>query len=46
MAQDTDNNPCDTDGVAHEHSLTLRRVFDATPEQIWTAWTTPEILQQ
>ena len=28
MAQDTDNNPCETDGVAHQHALTLRRVLD------------------
>ena len=46
MAQDTDNNPCETDGVAHQHALTLRRVLDATPEQIWKAWMTPELLQQ
>lgn len=46
MTQNTDPNPCHTDGEAHEHALTLRRVIDATPEQIWKAWTTPEILQQ
>ena len=46
MAQDTETNPCHTDGEAHEHALTLRRVIDATPEKIWKAWMTPEILQQ
>jgi uncharacterized protein YndB with AHSA1/START domain len=46
VAQGTDTNPCDTDGVAHQHALVLRRVFDATPEQIWKAWMTPELLQQ
>lgn len=29
-----------------EHKLVLERIFDATPEQIWTAWTTPELLKQ
>ena len=46
MAQDTENNPCETDGVAHQHALVLRRVIDATPERIWKAWMTPELLQQ
>lgn len=46
MARDTEANPCHTDGVAHEHVLTLHRVFDATPEQIWKAWMTPELLRQ
>ena len=46
MAQDTETNPCDTDGVAHQHALVLRGVLDATPEAIWKAWMTPELLQQ
>ena len=45
MAQNSEN-PCNIDGVAHQHVLTLRRVLDATPEQIWKAWMTPELLQQ
>ena len=46
MAQETETNPCNTDGAAHQHALVLRRVIDATPEQIWKAWMTPELLQQ
>lgn len=46
MAENTDDNPCHTDGVAHDHALVLRRVLDATPEKIWKAWTTPELLRQ
>ena len=46
MARDVEANPCDTDGVAHHHALVLRRVLDATPEQIWPALTTPELLRQ
>ena len=46
MAHETDSNPCHTDGVAHPHALVLHRVLDATPEQIWKAWMTPELLQQ
>ena len=46
MAQEIENNPCDTDGVAHQHELVLRRVIDATPERIWKAWMTPALLQQ
>ena len=43
MAQETEANSCDTDGVAHQHALVLRRVFDASPERIWKAWMTPEL---
>ena len=46
MAQETDNNPCNTDGVAHAFELVLRRTIDASPERIWKAWMTPELLQQ
>ena len=46
MAQETDANPCNTDGVAHEFNLVLRRTIDASPERIWKAWMTPELLQQ
>ncbi len=42
MAQQTDDNPCNTDGVTHQHALVLRRVLDATPERTWKAWMTPE----
>ena len=46
MAQEADTNPCNTDGVAHEFNLVLRRTIDASPERIWKAWMTPELLQQ
>ena len=46
MAQETETNPCDTDGVAHAWDLVLKRTFDATPEQVWKAWTTPDLLKQ
>jgi uncharacterized protein YndB with AHSA1/START domain len=28
------------------HKLVLERVLDATPDKVWKAWTTPEILKQ
>lgn len=28
------------------HSLVLERIFDAPPEKVWQAWSTPEILVQ
>jgi uncharacterized protein YndB with AHSA1/START domain len=34
------------DGVAHEFNLVLRRTIAASPERIWQAWTTPQLLQQ
>lgn len=39
-------NPCDTDGVAHPHSLQIRRTLDAPPEKVWAAYTQPELLSQ
>ena len=38
-------DPCHSSG-AHGFELVLDRTFDATPEKIWKAWMTPEILMQ
>lgn len=46
MANGTDNNPCDTDGVAHTFDLVLERVIDAPPETVFKAYTDPAILSQ
>lgn len=46
MANGTDNNPCDTDGVAHTFDLVLQRVIDAPPEKVFKAYTDPAILSQ
>jgi uncharacterized protein YndB with AHSA1/START domain len=42
-AQEID--PCVATG-AHNHALVLERVLNGTPEKIWKAWMTPEILAQ
>ena len=46
MAQEADNNPCDTDGAAHSFDLVLERVIDAPPEKVFRAYTDPAILSQ
>ena len=46
MANETENNPCDTDGAAHAFDLVLERVIDASPEKIYRAYTDPAILSQ
>ena len=46
MANETDNNPCDTNGVAHSFDLVLERVIDASPDRIFKAYTDPRILPQ
>lgn len=46
MAHETEANPCHTDGVAHAFELELRRTIEASPERIWKAWMTPELLEQ
>ena len=46
MAQEVENNPCDTDGVAHAFDLVLERVIDASPEKIYRAYIDPAILSQ
>jgi len=46
MANETDNNPCDTDGVGHAFDLTLERILDASPEKVFKAYTDPAILSQ
>lgn len=46
MEKETDDNPCDTDGLSHDFELTLERTFDAPPEKVFKAWTDPEILKQ
>jgi len=30
VAQDTETNPCHTDGVGHQHALVLRRLIEST----------------
>lgn len=46
MANDIDDNPCDTDGAAHDFDLVLERVLDAPPEKVFRAYMDPEILSQ
>ena len=46
MANETEANPCDTDGVAHAFDLVLERVIDAPREKIYRAYTDPAILSQ
>jgi len=46
MANETDANPCDTDGVAHAFDLVLERMIDAPPEKVFRAYTDPAILSQ
>src|SRR5690606_14787685 len=46
MANEIENNPCDTDGAAHAFDLVLERVIDASPEKIYRAYTDPAILSQ
>ena len=46
MAQETEANPCDTDGVAHSFDLVLERIIDAPPEKVFRAYTDPAILSQ
>ena len=45
MAHETEIDPCHATG-AHGHTLVLERILNGTPEKIWKAWTTPEILSQ
>lgn len=49
MAHETDAaadaNPCHSEG-AHGFQLVLDRTFDASPDKIWKAWMTPELLMQ
>jgi uncharacterized protein YndB with AHSA1/START domain len=46
MAQATETiDPCVATG-AHGHALVLDRVMNGTPEKIWKAFKTPEILAQ
>ncbi|MBU1326184.1 MAG: SRPBCC family protein [Alphaproteobacteria bacterium] len=46
MANQTEANPCDTDGVAHGFDLVLERLIDAPPEKVFRAYTDPAILSQ
>ena len=46
MANPTEANPCDTDGVAHAFDLVLERIIDAPPEKVFRAYTDPVILSQ
>lgn len=46
MANETDNNPCNSDGAAHAFDLVLERVIDASPEKVFRAYTDPTILSQ
>ena len=45
MAHETDN-PCHAPGTPNGFDLTLSRHFDAPPETVWRAWTTPDLLKQ
>ena len=46
MANETELDPCNTDGAAHTFDLVLERIIDAPPEKIWRAYTDPAILSQ
>jgi len=46
VANEIDDNPCDTDGVAHAFDLVLKRTIDAPPEKVYRAYTDPAILSQ
>jgi uncharacterized protein YndB with AHSA1/START domain len=46
MANETETNPCDTDGAAHAFELRLERIIDAAPEKVFKAYTDPAILAQ
>lgn len=48
MARATEalDSACHSTGAPLGYELCLRRVLDGTPEQIWTAWTRPELLKQ
>lgn len=46
MADETEANPCDTDGAAHAFDLVLERMIDAPPEKVFRAYTDPAILSQ
>lgn len=46
MANETETNPCDTDGAAHAFDLVLERVLDAPPEKVFKACTDAAILSQ
>ena len=45
IASDAAANPCHSTGP-HGFERVLERTCDASPEKIWTAWMTPEILMQ
>jgi uncharacterized protein YndB with AHSA1/START domain len=46
VVHETDTiDPCHATG-AHDHALVLERVLNGTPEKIWKAFMTPEILAQ
>jgi len=40
------DNPCDTDGVAHDFDLVLERIIDATPDTVFRCYTDPDLLSQ
>ena len=46
MTDQTIDNPCDTDGVAHTFDLVLERIIDAPPETVFRAYTDPALMQQ
>ena len=41
MTDQTNDNPCDTDGVAHTFDLVLERIIDAPPETVFRAFAEP-----
>jgi uncharacterized protein YndB with AHSA1/START domain len=46
MANEINDNPCNTDGATHHFDLVLERVLDAPPEKVFKAYTDPAILSQ
>ncbi|MDI3381356.1 SRPBCC family protein [Xenophilus aerolatus] len=46
MTDTTNPDPCRTVAASDAHALSLTRLYDATPEQVFRAWTEPELLKQ
>jgi len=46
MTDTTNPDPCRNVAASDAHALSLTRLYDATPEQVFRAWTDPELLKQ